>query len=138
MSNLESAVVAHCDVAQIKQPVNVGSQQQTVGDLISASFSKRPDMGRIENRQSLFSRHSTPALIEICHLHAEGSLAEARVDESRCSIPRLGQAATRLHWHVLRDSRPETVAIFSARIVCPTRDNVSRPRCGNGYPLRLG
>jgi lipopolysaccharide export system protein LptA len=45
----EAAITAYGEVSQIEQPVDIGSEQQSVRNLVLAAFTKGPYMGGIQD-----------------------------------------------------------------------------------------
>ena len=66
-ADINAVVGIDCNVAAVKQCVDVGAQKQTVGHGMCSLFSIGLDVRRLQNRQCLFAADCTSSLISICH-----------------------------------------------------------------------
>ena len=71
-----------------QQCVEIGPEQDPVGQLVRSAFRVRPDVRRLQHRQCPIPRHRTAPSLDISHEHPEDTLAQARPDDLLRAIPR--------------------------------------------------
>jgi hypothetical protein len=71
----EPAIRGDCDISNIKETVDIGSEEQAVVETVLTSFGHRPYMSGIKDGQRLLASNGASALVVFCRQHPEGSLS---------------------------------------------------------------
>ena len=78
---------SHRHVAEVEEPMDVGSEEEPVGDEVRSLRRVRSDVGRFEHRDDPFTGDGTPPLVGVEDAKAERALAEAGCRQVGRPIP---------------------------------------------------
>ena len=87
-ADLDAKLGCDCDIAFIKETMDVASEQKAVIDRVRSGISVWLDVGGFERRQSMFLRNGAGSPVGVGYQYPEGTLPEARLD--RCFLPITG------------------------------------------------
>lgn len=85
-TDLEMMMAGDGNVALVEEAVNVGTQEQAVGDGVLPSFGVGFDMGGLKHGQGMLVGDGTGSLVGIGDTDPEAALAKARAGENGFSV----------------------------------------------------
>ena len=133
----QDEVFGNGQVAVIKEGMEIGAEQNAVGDIMGAIQGVWLDMGSLEHGQRLFAADSAAAVIGIRHQDAESALAKAML----CHALGIFDWVCRRHGRLV--AQPVHHLLIYARtfanggIVLFADDRACGPVVGLGDPLRF-